>query len=53
LPRVLLPRQSRCKWIICHRNRKKISSRRPVAELARVPTNACNALNSGEFSYEW
>jgi hypothetical protein len=25
----------------------------PVAELARVPTNAYYALNSGEFSYEW
>jgi hypothetical protein len=24
-----------------------------VAELARVPTNAYNALNSGEFSYKW
>ena len=24
-----------------------------VAELARVPTNPYNALNSGEFSYEW
>jgi hypothetical protein len=23
-----------------------------VAELARVPTNPYNALNSGEFSYE-
>ena len=25
----------------------------PVAELARVPTSAYYALNSGEFGYEW